>query len=105
MCYILCRDYYNLHVICNTFILSKGKNYMMEYKQHESENMARRNDTTVAIAGERKERLNNAVVKLVMERKESVKLSEIVHFLIDEYLEEALKDMLAREKVINKKTC
>lgn len=63
--------------------------------------MARRNDTTVAIANERKERLNNAVVKLLMERKESVKLSEIVHFLIDEYLDEAVKDMLARERKIN----
>lgn len=72
---------------------------MMESPTREADKMGKRNDTTVAIAGSRKEKLNDAVVKLVMARKESVKLSEIVHFLIDTYLDEAVRDMLAEEKV------
>jgi len=72
---------------------------MMGSPTQETENMGKRNDTTVAIAGRRKERLNDAVVKLVMARKESVKMSEIVHFLIDTYLDEAVRDMLAEEKM------
>lgn len=72
---------------------------MMDTPTNEEPSMGKRNDTTVAIAGRRKERLNDAVVKLVMARKESVKMSEIVHFLIDTYLDEAMKDMLAEEKM------
>jgi len=71
----------------------------MESLIKDESNMGKRNDTTVAIAGRRKERLNDAVVKLVMARKESVKISEIVHFLIDAYLDEAVKDMLDEEKM------
>lgn len=76
-----------------------GELSIMEIPIKEDANMGKRNDTTVAIAGRRKERLNDAVVKLVMARKESVKISEIVHFLIDTYLDEAVKDMLAEEKM------
>ena len=61
------------------------------------EDMNKRADTTVSISGKRKEQLNDAVVKLVLARKEPVKISEIVHHLIDNYLEEAIKDLKEKE--------
>jgi hypothetical protein len=58
---------------------------------------SRRNDTTVAISGKRKDDLNDSVVKFIIETRETIRMSEIVHYLIDEYLEEAIKDMIAKE--------
>ena len=45
---------------------------MMSQTLKDDEEMGKRSDTTVAIAGKRKDRLNDAVVKLVMVRKEYV---------------------------------
>ena len=71
---------------------------MMSQTLKDDEEMGKRSDTTVAIAGKRKDRLNDAVVKLVMVRKESVRISEIVHYLIDNYLDEAVRDLVSEEK-------
>lgn len=70
----------------------------MEIPLTTEEEMSKRSDTTVAIAGKRKEKLNDAIVKLVMVRKESVRMSEIVHYLIDTYLDDAVKDLVAEAK-------
>lgn len=77
---------------------------MVEEKQTGTEDeMTRRSDTSVAISGKRRERINNAIVKLVNERMMPVKTSEIIHYLIDEYLEEAVRDMIAMERAEKKK--
>ena len=57
----------------------------------------RRRDTTVAISGNRKELLNDAVIKFVIDTREQIKMSEIVHYLIDEYLDDGLNDMIQKE--------
>lgn len=59
--------------------------------------MSKRNDTTIGISGTRRDKLNEAIVKLVIAKQEPVRMSEIVHFLIDNYLEEAVKDLLHKE--------
>lgn len=62
----------------------------------------RRADTTVAISGKRREELSDAVVDFIIATRQQIKVSEIVHYLIDEYLEEGLKDMIEKEKAHNK---
>jgi len=60
--------------------------------------MKRRRDTTVAINGDRKKALDDAVVKLVIETKQQIKMSEIVHHLIDNYLDDAIADIKEKRK-------
>lgn len=60
--------------------------------------MTKRNDTTVAINGQRKEALKDAVVKITIATKEPIKSSEIVQYLIDNYLDDAVKDLQAQLK-------
>ena len=52
-----------------------------------------RNDTTIAINGVRKEKLKDATVNIIIATKEPIKTSAIVHHLIDNYLDEAVKDL------------
>lgn len=56
-----------------------------------------RNDTTVAINGKRREALKDAAVEVTIATKEPTKVSAIVQYLIDHYLEEAVKDMKAKK--------
>lgn len=60
-----------------------------------SKNMKKRTrtDTSVAINEERNIRLQKAAVDITIARQEVFKMSEIVQFLIDEYLEDAVKDL------------
>jgi hypothetical protein len=53
-----------------------------------------RNDTTIAINGRRKEMLQDAAVKVTIAKQKPVKISEIVQHLIDNYLDDATKDMI-----------
>jgi hypothetical protein len=62
------------------------------------ENDMSRSDTTVAINGERKKALQDAAVKVTIATQRPVKVSEIVHYLIDEYLQDAVKDMKAKKE-------
>lgn len=52
-----------------------------------------RTDTSVAINGERNARLQKAAVEVTIANQEICKMSEIVQYLIDNYLEDAVKDM------------
>lgn len=59
--------------------------------------MKKRNDTTVAINGDRKEHLQDAAVEITIATRKPVKPSEVVHYLIDNYLKDAVKDMKSRK--------
>ncbi|MFT6902358.1 MAG: hypothetical protein ACJAXS_002568 [Colwellia sp.] len=61
--------------------------------------MTKRQDTTIAINGERNAKLKDAVVEIITSTREPIKASNIVHYLIDNYLEEAIKDMKQRSKI------
>lgn len=54
---------------------------------------ASRTDTSIAISGERREKINGAIVEIVNVKRESVRMSEIVHYLIDNYLDEAVEQI------------
>jgi hypothetical protein len=56
-----------------------------------------RNDTTVAINGERKKALQDAAVEVTIAQQRPVKISEVVQYLIDNYLDDAKKDMKAKK--------
>lgn len=60
-----------------------------------SEEMTRK-DTTIAINGERREKLKDAVVDITIATKEPIKASKIVQHLLDNYLEDAVKDLKAK---------
>jgi hypothetical protein len=55
-----------------------------------------RQDTTIAINGIRKEKLKDAVVDITVATREPIKASSIVQYLIDNYLDEAIKDLKAK---------
>lgn len=57
--------------------------------------MAKRNDTTVAINGDRKIALQDAAVEITIAKRTPIKTSVIVQYLIDNYLKDAVKDMKA----------
>lgn len=57
-----------------------------------------RQDTTIAINGNRKEKLKDAVVEIITATREPIKASTIVQYLIDNYLEDAIKDLKAKQK-------
>lgn len=60
--------------------------------------MKKRKDTTIAINGERKELLRDAVVEITIATRETIKTSTIVQYLIDNYLSEAIKDLKSKRK-------
>lgn len=51
----------------------------------------KRQDTTIAINAERKNKLKDAVVDITIATKEPIKASYLVHYLIDNYLDEAVE--------------
>jgi hypothetical protein len=53
----------------------------------------KRTDTTVAINGDRNIRLQKAAVDVTIANKEICKMSSIIQHLIDNYLDEAVKDL------------
>ena len=57
--------------------------------------MAKRPDTSVSINNERKQRLQDAAVDITIATRKQVRMSEIVHYLIDNYLDDAKKDLKA----------
>lgn len=57
-----------------------------------------RNDTTIAINGERKGLLKDAVVKITIGTLEPIKSSALVHYLIDNYLDDAVNDIIEKKK-------
>ncbi|AUD61985.1 hypothetical protein AYJ58_13180 [Shewanella sp. Pdp11] len=61
--------------------------------------MTKRNDTTVAINGDRKTALQDAAVEITIATRKPVKPSVIVHYLIDTYLKDAVKDLKDKEKI------
>ena len=60
--------------------------------------MKKRKDTTIAINGERKEALQEAAVEITIATRETIKPSTIVQYLIDNYLDEAVKDLKGKRK-------
>ncbi|MEC8225070.1 hypothetical protein L3Q70_08330 [Pseudoalteromonas sp. CF6-2] len=60
--------------------------------------MKKRKDTTIAINGERKEALQEAAVEITIATRETIKPSTIVQYLIDNYLDEATKDLKGKRK-------
>lgn len=57
-----------------------------------------RSDTTIAVNGERKGLLKDAVVKVTIETLEPIKSSALVHYLIDNYLDDAVNDIIEKKK-------
>lgn len=57
-----------------------------------------RQDTTIAINAERKGKLKDAVVAITIATKEPVKTSTIVQYLIDNYLDDAIEDLINNTK-------
>lgn len=56
--------------------------------------MAReRRDTSVAVNETRKKKLERAAVDLTILTKKIVKISDLVNYMIDNYLEDAKKDL------------
>jgi len=70
---------------------------MLNYINDKNIDMSRQ-DTTIAINGARKEKLKDAVVEITIATKEPIKASTIVQYLIDNYLEDAKKDLKAKLK-------
>lgn len=60
--------------------------------------MKKRKDTTIAINGERKDVLQDAAVEITIATRETIKTSTIVQYLIDNYLDEAVKDLKNKRK-------
>lgn len=60
--------------------------------------MKKRKDTTIAINGERKDILQDAAVEITIATRETIKTSTIVQYLIDNYLDEAVKDLKSKRK-------
>lgn len=58
----------------------------------------KRKDTTIAINAERRELLEKSVIKVIIETHQQLKMSELVHHLIDEYLEDGVNDIIQQRK-------
>lgn len=71
----------------------------MRFNPQNRRKMTRRNDTTVAINGDRKTALQDAAVEITIATRKPVKPSMIVHYLIDNYLKDAVKDLKDKEKL------
>lgn len=52
-----------------------------------------RTDTSVSINEERNKRLQKAALDVSIAKQEIFKMSEVVQYLIDNYLEDAVKDL------------
>jgi len=63
------------------------------------EKIMARNDTTVAINSDRREKLQNAAVNITIATREPCKVSKVVQYLIDNYLDEAVKDLKGKKKI------
>ncbi|EAZ0195601.1 hypothetical protein FPD60_23910 [Salmonella enterica subsp. enterica] len=63
----------------------------------------KRGDTTVRINEERKLELKHRVLEIGNKTGELLKPSEIVNYLIDNYLDDAVKDLISREEIKKKK--
>ncbi len=57
----------------------------------------KRSDTTVAINAIRNKKLDDAVIKVIIETKQQTKKSELVHHLIDNYLNDAVEDLIVEK--------
>lgn len=64
----------------------------------------KRGDTTVRINEDRKLELKRRVLEIGNKTGEILKPSEIVNHLIDNYLDEAVKDLISREELKKKKS-
>lgn len=60
--------------------------------------MSKRRDTSVGINEERNDALISAAIELTMEKRYLVKGSDIVKYLIDNKLQEAVEEMKKEEK-------
>ena len=58
--------------------------------------MAERTDTSIRINGDRKIKLERTAVDLTTLTKKIVKMSDVVNYMIDNYLQDAKKDMQAK---------
>ncbi len=61
----------------------------------EEEEMSR---TTVAFSGKQKDKLEKAVIEIIIQTKEKITLSEVVHTCVNNYLDEAIKDIKEKRK-------
>ena len=61
-------------------------------------NKQKRADTTVAINGERNTRLQKAALEISISKQKIFKMSEVVQYLIDNYLDDAVKDLKSQSK-------
>lgn len=59
---------------------------------------SKRKDTTIAINAERREMLEKALIKVIIDTHQQLKMSELVHHLIDEYLEDGVNDIIQDRK-------
>lgn len=57
-----------------------------------------RKDSTVAINGERKKILEEAAVEITADTRKTTKRSEIVMYLIDNYIQQAVKEIKKNKK-------
>lgn len=60
--------------------------------------MTKRGDTSVAINYERKSKLQDAAVDITIATRKEMRISTLVHHLIDNYLDDAKKDLKAKLK-------
>lgn len=58
--------------------------------------MAERKDTSIRINGDRKIKLERTAVDLTTLTKKIVKMSDVVNYMIDNYLQDAKKDIQAK---------
>lgn len=61
-----------------------------------------RKDTSIAVNESRKMRIERTAVELTTLTKKVVKMSDVVNFMIDNYLQDAKKDMQAKSDRENK---
>ncbi|PSU45381.1 hypothetical protein C9J12_22710 [Photobacterium frigidiphilum] len=60
--------------------------------------MNKRGDTTARINENRKLKLQRSAIKIGNETGELLKISDIINYLIDEYTEEAVQDIIHKKK-------
>lgn len=61
--------------------------------------MEKRGDTTVRISETRKLKLQSEAIKIGTKTGELLKISDIVNHLIDNYMDDAVKDIIDRKKL------
>nr|AHY02135.1 repressor-like protein [Vibrio cholerae]AHY02136.1 repressor-like protein [Vibrio cholerae]AHY02137.1 repressor-like protein [Vibrio cholerae] len=65
--------------------------------QKKGHEMEKRGDTTVRINEQRKMRLQREAIKIGSATGELLKISDIVNYLIDQYTNEAVKDLIDKK--------